>query len=134
MMLMSSAWRPSYAALVFAMWAIMMVGMMLPSAAPAILKAVSLAQKRPLRFARGKSFKYLDRVQDLPRRRSGSELEGLEKGGCVTAQLRVVIRQETQVVKILGTGQFLGLLDTLSELLPGNHPFYRLERVRYRCF
>ena len=47
MMLMSPAWRPSYAALVFAMWAIMMVAMMLPSAAPAILKAVSLAHERP---------------------------------------------------------------------------------------
>src|SRR3984893_10501773 len=47
MMLMSPAWRPSYAALVFAMWALMMVAMMLPSAAPAILKAVSLAHKRP---------------------------------------------------------------------------------------
>jgi len=47
MMLMSPTWRPSYAALVFAMWAIMMVAMMLPSAAPAILKAVSLAHKRP---------------------------------------------------------------------------------------
>ena len=38
MMLMSPAWRPRYAALVFAMWAIMMVGMMLPSAASATLK------------------------------------------------------------------------------------------------
>ena len=41
MMLMSPAWRPSYAALVFAMRAIMMVALMLPSAAPAILKPVA---------------------------------------------------------------------------------------------
>jgi predicted metal-binding membrane protein len=43
MMLMPPAWSSSYVALIFAMWTIMMVAMMLPSAAPAILQVVSLA-------------------------------------------------------------------------------------------
>lgn len=40
-----SVWLPSTLALTFAMWAIMMVGMMLPSAAPAILLYGSLVRR-----------------------------------------------------------------------------------------
>ena len=39
-MLMQPEWTSTYAALVFFMWAIMMVAMMLPSAAPAILQVI----------------------------------------------------------------------------------------------
>ena len=43
------AWSASYAALIFLMWAIMMIAMMLPSAAPMVLlfAAVSRKSKRP---------------------------------------------------------------------------------------
>ena len=45
-----------------------------------------------------------------------------------------MIRQQTQVVKILGRASLSFLLDTLSELLSGNHPPYRLERVATEVF
>ena len=35
--MMTATWSASYTALIFAMWSVMMVGMMLPSAAPAVL-------------------------------------------------------------------------------------------------
>jgi predicted metal-binding membrane protein len=47
MMLMQPEWTATYAALVFAMWAIMMVAMMLPSAAPVILQVVGHRNDRP---------------------------------------------------------------------------------------
>jgi len=46
MMLMAPAWTVSYTALIFIMWAIMMMAMMLPSAAPAILLAGALMRQR----------------------------------------------------------------------------------------
>jgi len=52
MTLMRPAWTPGHAALVFVMWAIMMVAIMLPSAAPTILQVAGLAHRRPGR-ARG---------------------------------------------------------------------------------
>src|ERR1700731_1271560 len=61
-MLMMPAWTPGYAALVLLMWAVMMAAMMMPSAAPALLKVAGLAQRRaegpagaapPLFFAAG---------------------------------------------------------------------------------
>jgi len=45
-MLMAPEWSISYAALIFLMWAIMMMAMMLPSAAPAILLAAALMRQR----------------------------------------------------------------------------------------
>jgi predicted metal-binding membrane protein len=45
-MLMPPEWSPRYAALIFLMWAIMMMAMMLPSAAPAILLAAALMRQR----------------------------------------------------------------------------------------
>jgi predicted metal-binding membrane protein len=45
-MLMPPTWGFGYAALVFAMWVVMMVAMMLPSAVPAILQAVSFDHGR----------------------------------------------------------------------------------------
>jgi predicted metal-binding membrane protein len=45
-MLMAPPWTPGYAALIFFMWAIMMVAMMLPSAAPTILLVSALARDR----------------------------------------------------------------------------------------
>jgi predicted metal-binding membrane protein len=45
-MLMAPAWSASYAALIFLMWAIMMMAMMLPSAAPAVLLAAALMRQR----------------------------------------------------------------------------------------
>jgi predicted metal-binding membrane protein len=45
-MLMAPEWTLGYAALIFLMWAIMMVAMMLPSAAPAILLAGALMAPR----------------------------------------------------------------------------------------
>ena len=44
MMLMAPAWTASYAALIFLMWAMMM--MALPSAAPAVLLAAALMRQR----------------------------------------------------------------------------------------
>lgn len=51
MMLMPPYWSAGYAALIFAMWTIMMAAMMLPSAAPAILRFASLAEKHPTRMS-----------------------------------------------------------------------------------
>jgi predicted metal-binding membrane protein len=45
-MAMPSAWTPAYFALMLAMWAIMMVAMMLPSAAPVILLFASIERRR----------------------------------------------------------------------------------------
>ncbi len=45
-MLMTPEWSVRYAALIFLMWAIMMMAMMLPSAAPAILLAAALMRQR----------------------------------------------------------------------------------------
>ncbi len=45
-MLMAPAWSLSYATLIFLMWAIMMMAMMLPSAAPTILLAAALMAQR----------------------------------------------------------------------------------------
>jgi predicted metal-binding membrane protein len=46
MMVMLSQWSPGYGVVVFAMWAVMMVAMMLPSAAPVILLVAGIARKR----------------------------------------------------------------------------------------
>ncbi len=46
MMAMMPEWTPAYGLVVFAMWAVMMVAMMLPSAAPVTLLIASLAKKR----------------------------------------------------------------------------------------
>ena len=46
MMAMLPEWTPAYGLVVFAMWAVMMVAMMLPSAAPVTLLVASLAHKR----------------------------------------------------------------------------------------
>jgi predicted metal-binding membrane protein len=45
-MLMTPPWTARYAALIFLMWAIMMMAMMLPSVAPTILLAVGLMRQR----------------------------------------------------------------------------------------
>jgi predicted metal-binding membrane protein len=45
-MTMTPAWTVGYAALILLMWAVMMMAMMLPSAAPAIVQAVGLAHGR----------------------------------------------------------------------------------------
>jgi predicted metal-binding membrane protein len=45
-MMMAPPWTFGYAALVFIMWAIMMVAMMLPSAAPTILLVAALGRDR----------------------------------------------------------------------------------------
>jgi predicted metal-binding membrane protein len=47
-MLMAPPWTPGYAGLIFLMWAIMMVAMMLPSAAPTILLVAALARGRSM--------------------------------------------------------------------------------------
>lgn len=46
MMAMPPEWSLGYAAIVFVMWAVMMVAMMLPSAAPVTLLVASIARKR----------------------------------------------------------------------------------------
>jgi predicted metal-binding membrane protein len=46
MMTMLPEWSPGYGLVVFAMWAVMMVAMMLPSAAPVTLLVASLARRR----------------------------------------------------------------------------------------
>src|SRR5580704_14443952 len=46
MMMAPPPWTLGYAALIFLMWAIMMVAMMLPSAAPTILLVTALARGR----------------------------------------------------------------------------------------
>jgi predicted metal-binding membrane protein len=55
MMLMAPAWTWSYAGLIFLMWAIMMMAMMLPSAAPAILLAAALMRQRGSQHAFGQT-------------------------------------------------------------------------------
>jgi predicted metal-binding membrane protein len=45
--MMRASWDPTYTALIFAMWTLMMVGMMLPSAAPAILIFARVARSGP---------------------------------------------------------------------------------------
>jgi predicted metal-binding membrane protein len=50
-MQMGPAWTPAYAARVSVMWAVMMVAMMLPSAAPAILRVAGLTHPRPERMS-----------------------------------------------------------------------------------
>jgi len=45
-MAMLPEWTPGYALVVFVMWAVMMVAMMLPSAAPVTLLVASIARKR----------------------------------------------------------------------------------------
>jgi predicted metal-binding membrane protein len=46
MMAMLPEWSPAYGLVVFVMWAVMMVAMMLPSAAPVTLLVASIARKR----------------------------------------------------------------------------------------
>src|SRR4029077_19589414 len=46
MMLMLPEWSFGYGVVVFAMWAVMMVAMMLPSAAPVTLLVAGIARKR----------------------------------------------------------------------------------------
>ena len=46
MMAMSPEWTPGYGTVIFAMWAVMMVAMMLPGAAPMILLAAALDRRR----------------------------------------------------------------------------------------
>jgi predicted metal-binding membrane protein len=46
MMMMAPEWTPGYAAIIFAMWAIMMVAMMLPGAAPTILLVAKVMRER----------------------------------------------------------------------------------------
>src|SRR5712691_5095605 len=46
MMAMAPEWTLAYGLVVFAMWAVMLVAMMLPSAAPVTLLIASLARKR----------------------------------------------------------------------------------------
>jgi predicted metal-binding membrane protein len=46
MMAMPPEWTLGYGALIFVMWAVMMVAMMLPSAAPTILLAAALDRQR----------------------------------------------------------------------------------------
>jgi predicted metal-binding membrane protein len=46
MMAIPPGWTPAYAALIFVMWAVMMVAMMLPSATPTILLVGALARHR----------------------------------------------------------------------------------------
>jgi predicted metal-binding membrane protein len=45
-MMMPPIWTPGYVGLVLLMWAIMMVAMMLPSAAPTILLVAALSRQR----------------------------------------------------------------------------------------
>ena len=46
LMTMLPEWTPSYVALIFIMWAVMMAAMMLPSAAPTVLLVAALARNR----------------------------------------------------------------------------------------
>jgi predicted metal-binding membrane protein len=55
MMAMSPEWTFGYGTLIFAMWAVMMVAMMLPSAAPAILLVAALDRQRGVTGAWGRS-------------------------------------------------------------------------------
>ncbi len=51
MLMPPPSWSISYAAVVFAMWSIMMVAMMLPTAAPVILRLAGSAEKQPTRLS-----------------------------------------------------------------------------------
>ena len=55
MMAMLPEWSVGYAAIIFVMWAVMMVAMMLPSAAPVILLAAALDRQRGAADARRRS-------------------------------------------------------------------------------
>ena len=55
MMAMSPEWTLGYGTLIFAMWAVMMVAMMLPSAAPAILLVTALDRQSGVTGAWGRS-------------------------------------------------------------------------------
>jgi predicted metal-binding membrane protein len=55
MMAMSPEWTLGYGTLIFGMWAVMMVAMMLPSAAPAILLVTALDRQRGVTGAWGRS-------------------------------------------------------------------------------
>ena len=65
-MMMAPPWTLGYAALIFLMWAIMMVAMMLPSAAPTILLVTALgrnAWRRGRGSIRLRLLARLDRLQ-----------------------------------------------------------------------
>lgn len=47
--MMPMAWSPAYALLVFVMWAVMMLAMMLPSAAPMVLLFAAISRRRTAR-------------------------------------------------------------------------------------
>ena len=55
MMAMSPEWTLGYGTLIFAMWAVMMVAMMLPSAAPAVLLVTALDRQSGVTGAWGRS-------------------------------------------------------------------------------
>ena len=58
-MLMPATWSPSYAVLVFLMWWVMMIAMMVPSAAPTVLLHAALTRKTakpPMRRGSQQSF------------------------------------------------------------------------------
>ena len=46
-MMAQAVWTPGYAVLMFAMWWVMMVAMMLPSAAPMVLLFATINRKQP---------------------------------------------------------------------------------------
>jgi predicted metal-binding membrane protein len=54
--MMAGTWDATYLALIFTMWAVMMVGMMLPSAAPAILLYASALKDSPQALPRTYAF------------------------------------------------------------------------------
>ena len=70
MMAMPPEWTLGYGALIFVMWAVMMVAMMLPSAAPTILLAAALDRQRYDPVDRGgcagRSRKYLRPIRPYP--------------------------------------------------------------------
>jgi predicted metal-binding membrane protein len=51
MLMPPPSWSVGYAAVIFAMWSIMMVAMMLPTAAPVILRLAGSAEKQPTRVS-----------------------------------------------------------------------------------
>ncbi len=57
-MLMAPAWTPGYAVTVFVMWVVMMVAMMLPSAAPTILLVAALTRQTGKRHALDSSWQF----------------------------------------------------------------------------
>jgi predicted metal-binding membrane protein len=54
-MAMSPEWTVGYAALIFVMWAVMMIAMMLPSAAPVVLLATAIDRQRGAANTRSRS-------------------------------------------------------------------------------